>query len=58
MPEVVLVGQQHELALVARRARRRWNSSLIAGGTMSSLPPCVNSTGTPIGSRAAGDAVA
>ena len=28
----------------SRRARA-WNSSLIAGGTMSSLPPCVNSDG-------------
>ena len=46
----------HQLALVARRAAA--NPSLIAGGTMSSLPPWVNSSGTPSGSRAAGDAAA
>ena len=35
-----------------------WNASLIAGGTMSSRPPCVNSAGTPSGRRAAGEAAA
>ncbi len=34
------------------------NRSLIAGGTMSSSPPWVNSAGTPSGSRSAGEAAA
>ena len=45
---------QHDELASSPAARASANSSLIAGGTMSSLPPCVNSAGTPSGSRAAG----
>ena len=55
---MVLVGEHHQLALVAAARAAASNASLIAGGTMSSRPPCVNSAGTPSGSRAAGEAAA